>query len=572
MKNEITICVGGRQGEGIASLGTMLSQSLVDYGYHVFGYRNFSSRIKGGPSSYNLRISTTPIETNRKKIDILLALDQDAYSLHIDLLSQDALLITDDQLNANKLSLRKFGSDLSFPIIKKGKEFGNAIYGNTIALGILASILSLPEEIIKSNIIKQFSKNPKILEANLQAFKLGYHAISIEYKKRMAEPQKKDFSMITGNSALSLGFLAGGCKFMAAYPITPASEIMETMAKLLPSVGGTLIQAEDEIAAVTMAIGASYAGIRSITATSGPGLSLMSEAISLSGMAEVPLVVVDVQRAGPSTGMPTKQEQSDILTTLCSGHGDFPKIIISPGNPQECFYDAIRGLNLAEYYQCPVIILSDLKLGLSEYTARQPDYHSIKIERGSFIEQKVLDKRGESFFPRYAHTESGISPRAIPGQRNGIFYTTGVEHNEIGYSDTSDSARKKMQDKRLKKLMDIELDQSYNYRTAGSSILIIGLGSTKGILDEIFEAYKDKSFASVDILQLRVLAPFPRSIKKILDNYNKLVFIENNAGNQLYKLFRMHVNLSQEIYHFSKYDGTYINVDEVEEYIEGSVI
>lgn len=569
MSTDFNLCIGGQQGEGIASLGKILSLALNEYGYYVSGYRNFSSRIKGGPTSYYLRISNKIIESSVGKIDLLLAFDQEAIDNHLHLLSDNTIIITDQNFIAT-LPSKYF--HYSFPFEEKGVELGNKLYRNMVALGIISIIMSLPLDFISSQIKKQFSNKAKSTrELNLKAFYIGKN-LSIDTPNiNFSKPKKNKKTMvISGNHALSLGLITGGCRLMAAYPITPASEVMEFMAKNLPAFGGTIIQAEDEIAAITMAIGSSYAGMRSVTATSGPGLSLMSEAISLSGMAEIPIVIIDVQRAGPSTGMPTKQEQSDLDCALYTGHGEFPRIVLSPGNTEECFYDGINSLNLAEIYQCPVIVLSDLQLGLSEYSSKFPEYNSININRGKIKSQEELDKRDEDYFPRYSFTEDGISPRTIPGQRKGLFYTTGVEHNELGYTDTSPNTRKKMFDKRMRKLNNIELENSYNYNNTNSEILLIGYGSSKGILDEIFKKYEYKD-KSVDTIQLRVLSPFPKaSLNNILKNYKNIIFIENNFSSQLYNLFRRYLKMDQRIEIFNKYDGTFINIDEIISFIERS--
>ena len=569
MSFAFNLCIGGQQGEGVASMGKILSQSLNEFGYHIFGYRNFSSRIRGGPTSYHLNLSDEKIEATGEKIDLLLALDQEAIDNHIHLLSNDGLIIVDENFKAER-TLDHFV--FTYPFEKKGGELGNKLYGNMMAVGFVSKILSLPLDFIEFQVGKLFkNKSDTIRDSNLQALNLGYNLPTDTPKLNLPPPKRGGKNiLITGNQAVSLGLLAGGCKFMAAYPITPASEIMEYMAENIASLGGSIIQAEDEIAAVSMAIGGAYGGTRSMTATSGPGLSLMGEAISLSGMTETPVVIVNVQRAGPSTGMPTKQEQSDLDIALYSGHGEFPRIVISPGNPEEAFSDGILSLNLADIYQCPVIILSDFQLGQSEYSSPIPKYNSISIDRGKLVSQEELDKSQDNYFPRYQFVEDGISPRTLPGQEKGLFYTSGVEHNEFGYTDTSPEVRRKMFNKRMSKLKDVELDNSYNYNKANSNTLLIGYGSSKGVLDRIFNLYKDKK-NRIDTLQLRILSPFPKkSIEKILVNYNNLIFIENNYSSQLYNLFRRYLEMDQGIATFNKYDGNLITIDDIIIFLERS--
>lgn len=570
MSFTFNLCIGGQQGEGVASMGKILSQSLNEYGYYVFGYRNFSSRIKGGPTSYHLNISDERIEATKEKINLLLALDQQAIDNHTHLLADDGIIIVEELFQA-KITSNHFV--FTYPFEKKGAELGNKLYGNMMAIGLISKVLSLPLDYISFQVKRLFSnKSETIKNSNLVALNFGYNLPTKIPDLNLTSPNKKEKTiLITGNQAVSLGLIGGGCKFMAAYPITPASEIMEYMAENIGSVGGSIIQAEDEISAISMAIGASYSGTRSITATSGPGLSLMGEAISLSGMTETPVVIVNVQRAGPSTGMPTKQEQSDLDAALYSGHGEFPRIVLSPGNPEEAFHDGVLGLNLADIYQCPVIILSDFYLGQSEYSSPIPKYQSISIDRGKIVPQEELDKRDNIPFPRYGYSEDGISPRTLPGQEKGLFYTTGVEHNEIGFTNTTPEVRVKMFNKRMSKLKDVELDNSYIHNNINSHTLLIGYGSSKGVLDKIYSLYKDKE-NSVDTLQMRILFPFPKkSLIKIFEKYKNIVFIENNYTNQLYNLFRQYLEIKQEVATFNKYDGNLITIDDISNFLERSI-
>ena len=271
-----------------------------------------------------------------------------------------------------------------------------------------------------------------------------------------ADGQKRLFMI--GNDAIALGAIAGGCRFMAAYPITPASEIMEYLIKKLPALGGAVIQTEDEIAAATMAIGANYGGVRAITASAGPGLSLKMEAIGLSGMTETPLVIVDTQRGGPSTGLPTKQEQSDLMAMIYGTHGEIPKIVLAPSTVQEAFYDTAEAFNLAEEYQCPVIILSDLQLSLGKQTVEPLEFDKVEIRRGKLITEDLPEIENKGYFKRYEVTEDGVSPRVIPGVKNGIHHVTGVEHDETGKPSESAVNRNLQMDKRFRKVEKIKFD------------------------------------------------------------------------------------------------------------------
>ncbi len=270
----------------------------------------------------------------------------------------------------------------------------------------------------------------------------------------LEESDRKKRLYMIGNDAIALGAIAAGARLMAAYPITPSSEIMEYLIKSLPDFGGTVVQTEDEIAAISMVIGANFGGVRALTASAGPGLSLMTEAIGLSGMTETPAVIVDTQRGGPSTGLPTKQEQSDINAMIYGTHGEIPKIVIAPSTVEECFYDTIQAFNLADRYQCPVILLSDLALSLGKQTVEPLDYDRIQIDRGELVtdSEELKELENSELFKRYELTEEGISPRVLPGVKNGLHHVTGVEHDETGRPSELALNRKKMMEKRLRKL------------------------------------------------------------------------------------------------------------------------
>ena len=279
---------------------------------------------------------------------------------------------------------------------------------------------------------------------------------------------------------------------MAAYPITPSSEIMEYLIKRLPDFGGTVVQTEDEIAAISMVIGANFGGVRALTASAGPGLSLMTEAIGLSGMTETPAVIVDTQRGGPSTGLPTKQEQSDINAMIYGTHGEIPKIVIAPSTVEECFYDTIQAFNLADRYQCPVILLSDLALSLGKQTVEPLDYDRIQIDRGELVtdSEELKELENSELFKRYELTEEGISPRVLPGVKNGLHHVTGVEHDETGRPSELALNRKKMMEKRLRKLSQgIEFqDPVYIHaKHTQPDLLIVGINSTRGVIQEGME-------------------------------------------------------------------------------------
>jgi 2-oxoglutarate/2-oxoacid ferredoxin oxidoreductase subunit alpha len=375
-----------------------------------------------------------------------------------------------------------------------------------------------------------------------------------EFKLEEADGQQKLFMI--GNEAIGLGSIAAGCRLMSAYPITPASEIMEYLIKKLPKFGGTVIQTEDEIAAVTMAIGANYTGVRTMTASAGPGLSLMMEAIGLAGMTETPLVIVNTQRGGPSTGLPTKQEQSDLNAMVYGTHGEIPKIVIAPASIEDCFYDMIEAFNLAEQYQVPVIVMTDLQLSLGKQSCDPLDYNKIEISRGKMVHDAPALEGGE-LFKRYEFTEDGISPRVLPGEKGGLHHVTGVEHDEVGRPSESAVNRRRMMDKRLNKLNALEIRDALRIDAPVEKpdLLIVGMGSTGGTIDAAREKLKQDGITSNHIT-VRQIHPFPAdALKPYLESAKKVIVIENNATGQLAGQIKMYVGYSEKIESLLKYDG-----------------
>jgi len=373
-----------------------------------------------------------------------------------------------------------------------------------------------------------------------------------------ADPQKQLF--LIGNDAIALGAVAAGCRFMPAYPITPASEVMEYLIKKLPKLGGTVIQTEDEIAAITMAIGANFAGARSLTASAGPGLSLMMEAIGLAGITETPVVIVNTQRGGPSTGMPTKIEQSDVNAMIYGTHGDIPKVVITPSTVEECFYDAVEAFNIAEEYQLPVILMTDLTLSLGKQTVVPFDYSQVEIRRGKLlVGQELPEKEQNDLFKRYEVTEDGVSPRVIPGQKYGLHHVTGVEHDQTGRPSENAANRIQQMDKRMRKMEGV-LKMFKNPVTADAphndaDVLVVGINSTIGTIQEA-KGRLEKDGMKVNHAQIRLLHPFPaEEMKALVDKAKKVVVVEHNAQAQVTNLLKQHIGNAEKIESVLKYDG-----------------
>ncbi|RSK47828.1 2-oxoacid:acceptor oxidoreductase subunit alpha [Bacillus canaveralius] len=562
MINQLSWKVGGQQGEGIESTGEIFSIALNRLGYYLYGYRHFSSRIKGGHTNNKIRVSTTQVRAISDDLDILVAFDQETIDVNYKELHEKGVIIADSKFDPKQPEDTK-ATMYAVPFTEIATELGTSLMKNMVAIGATSAVLDLDIKVFEEVVQEIFGrKGQQVVDKNMEAIQAGYDYIkeklgaSIETMQLEKADGKKRMFMI-GNDAIALGALAAGCRFMAAYPITPASEIMEYLIKKLPPLGGTVIQTEDEIAAVTMAIGANYAGVRSITASAGPGLSLKMEAIGLSGITETPLVIVDTQRGGPSTGLPTKQEQSDLMAMIYGTHGEIPKIVLAPSTVQEAFYDTAEAFNLAEEYQCPVIILSDLQLSLGKQTVEPLEFDKVEIRRGKLANSELPEIENKGYFKRYEVTDDGVSPRVIPGMKNGIHHVTGVEHDETGKPSESSANRKAQMDKRFKKVEHIRFNTPV-YKNAPheeADLLIVGFNSTRGTIEEAI-ARLEKDGLKVNHAQVRLIHPFPTDeLLPLVKSAKKIAVVENNATGQLANILKMNVGHAEKVVKILKYDG-----------------
>lgn len=563
MISQLSWKIGGQQGEGVESTDRIFSTALNRLGYYLYGYRHFSSRIKGGHTNNKIRISTKPIRAISDDLDILVAFDQETIDLNAHELRPGGVIVADAKFSPTipeGVEARLF----AVPITAIAEELGTSLMKNMVASGASWALLGLSMDVFNKAVEEEFGrKGPAIVEKNIEAVRRGAEFVLEqaggpleEFKLADADGKMKLFMI--GNEALALGTLAAGCRLMSAYPITPASEIMEYLIKKLPKFGGTVVQTEDEIAAVTMAIGANYAGVRTMTASAGPGLSLMMEAIGLSGMTETPLVIVDTQRGGPSTGLPTKQEQSDIAALIYGTHGEIPKVVIAPSTIEECFYDMVEGFNIAEQYQVPVIIATDLQLSLGKQTCEQLDYDKIVINRGKLITDELPPTEDNKLFKRYEFTEDGVSPRVLPGMKHGIHHVTGVEHDQEGRPSESAVNRQKMMDKRLNKLNTLRITDAVkaDAPNANPDLLIVAMGSTGGTIEAARARLAEEGVKSNQVM-VRQMHPFPSDLlQPYLDAAKQVVVLENNATGQLANLIKLNIGAHDKIKNVLKYDGT----------------
>ena len=565
MPEQVSWKIGGQQGEGIESAGELLARGLMQSGFHLYGYRVFSSRIRGGHTNYNLRISSEPTAAIADRIDLLIALDQETIGLCAGELREEGLIIADAQFAATLPA----GSRLhliSAPLTEMAVQAGNAKMRNVVAVGLTAALLGQDSAGWQAPLQEAFeAKAGEVNEQNSRAFQAGWaygKTLAAERASLLQLPAgdgiRRDY--LTGNEAIAHGALAAGVRFMSAYPITPASEIMEIMVKALPERGGFMIQTEDEIAACMMAIGANYAGTRAFTATSGPGFSLMVESIGLAAMTETPLVVIDVQRGGPSTGLPSKHEQSDIAAACYATHGDAAKIVMVLDSAATAAQDTMEAFNLADEYQCPVILLSDMQLSSANQTLELMQVGAELIKRGKLIKAGELPELPKNqYYKRYQVTADGISPRVLPGTQNGIHHVTGLEHDETGRPAEATANRIAQAEKRQRKLTTVVERFSEPVRVetpnAQAQLLLITIGGATGAVTEAATRLRQDGI-TVNQAQIRLLQPFPSSLlQSLMDAAMQIVVVEHNATAQLASLIQAHCRHPRPICSVLKYDG-----------------
>ncbi|MEX3744391.1 2-oxoacid:acceptor oxidoreductase subunit alpha [Lysinibacillus xylanilyticus] len=563
MLHQLSWKVGGQQGEGIESTGEIFSMAMNRLGYFLYGYRHFSSRIKGGHTNNKITVRPTEVRSIADDLDILVAFDQETIDVNYKELTETGIILADSKFDPVKPEDSK-APLFAVPFTEVAAELGTSLMKNMVAIGATAALLNLEDEVFQNVVDDIFGKKgEEVVQKNMEAIARGHELMNELLGERVGEwalapaDGKRRMFMI-GNDAVALGALAAGTRFMAAYPITPASEIMEYLIKKLPKFGGAVIQTEDEIAAATMAIGANFGGVRSFTASAGPGLSLMMEAIGLSGMTEQPLVVVDTQRGGPSTGLPTKQEQSDLMAMLYGTHGEIPKVVIAPSTMEEAFFDTIQAFNIAEELQLPVILVTDLQLSLGKQSVEPFDYNKIEIRRGKIVSDNIEEAADKAYFKRFENTEDGISPRVLPGTLNGIHHVTGVEHDETGKPSEATGNRQVQMDKRFRKLAALKFDNPVysNAPHEDADILLVGFNSTRGAIEEVQERLNAQGM-KVNHAHIRLIHPFPSNeVAPLVAKAKKVIVVENNYTGQLANIMKMNVGGHDKIETITKYNGT----------------
>ena len=562
---DFVVRVAGENGENVLSVGDIMAQALARAGLNIYTFQNLPAEIKGGASMTQVRVSDGPIGAPGDQVDVLFAWNQENYELHSPVVRENGVILFDPaETTAGTLGYRR---EFAVPLTEiSQQQIGERRTKNVVAIGALSGLAGLSEELLETIMQQKFGRraNPRLMEMNFKALRAGYEfarsnlpldLIRVTGLRATDEPRM----IVTGNQAFYMGAIAAGLQYYAGYPITPASDIMEYLARHLPRVGGVVIQTEDEIAAICSCIGASFAGRKAMTATAGPGLSLMVEALGLASMQELPLVVVDVQRGGPSTGMPTKVEQSDLDLAVFGHHGDAPRIVLAPTTVEDMFFGAIDAFNLAEKYQTPVILLSDQHLSHRAEAIPVPELSKIHIEtRRAPTAEDLKD------YKRYELTPDHISPVAIPGEHSTTWVGTGLEHDEHAHIAASNSQMHiKMSNKRAEKIAQAA-DEPGMVRLFGDPAArfgVIGWGSSEGPLREAVDRLA-RNGVVVKALVARMVSPVPeKAIGEFLDGVDEVAVLELNQSGQFANLVQS--TFCRRVIRLNKYDGLPFRTEEI---------
>ena len=618
---DIDLIIGGPQGGGIDSAAQIVIRAFSIAGYEAYGIREYYSNIKGRHSYFHVRIKETPVRSLRYPVDLLVCLDYESPFVHMDDVSEKTKVLYDEDLINTKLDqvltmepetkkhvmdkLKADGFDTTlagainymkkkgatpYPVSFRSLVVGAlgpnkppARYANTLGASLAMALLGLPAEFTSRGIESVFGKKKEVVEDNEKIIKAGYDFVkshnNVNIKELPVRPAKDKY-ILTGNEAVGIGKVIGGLKLQTYYPITPAADesffleghdYFETSMgdeidkenEVLKNTGVVVVQAEDEISAIAMAISGAMTGTRTATGTSGPGFSLMAEAIGYAGINEVPVVVTLYQRGGPSTGLPTRNSQADLMFAINAGHGEFPKIVYSSGDVPEAIYDAVRVFNYAEKFQVPVIHILDKNLANSFFLVDKLDYGKVKIERWKLAED------GENI-ERFKFTDDGVSPMGLLGKN--IIWLTGDEHSELGHITEDPETRDAMMVKRMTKLQTIlkEIPEEEQVELIGdptADVTILSWGSNKGVILNVFEQLKSEGI-SANLVYVKLMNPFPaKLVSKYLSRAKVLIDLENNYTGQLATLVKQNCGIDVQNF-ILKYNGRHTTDDEVYEGIK----
>ncbi|QDX41447.1 2-oxoacid:acceptor oxidoreductase subunit alpha [Salarchaeum sp. JOR-1] len=576
MHEDLNWAIGGEAGDGIDSTGKIFAQALSRAGRHVFTSKDFASRIRGGYTAYKVRTSVDKVRSVVDRLDILIALTERTVDENLDELHDGSVIIYDgERTEFSDFEAPDDVTGLDVPLKSLAEDAGGAIMRNIVALGAVCEVAGFPIENLDESLEKKFGgKGEKIVENNKEAARLGADYVTEEFDLAFdfdLETTDNDYVLLNGDEAIGMGAIAAGCKFYAGYPITPATDVMTYLKGRIENFGGHVVQAEDELAAINMALGAARAGARSMTATSGPGIDLMTETFGLVATSETPLVITNVMRSGPSTGMPTKQEQGDLNQMLYGGHGEIPRFVLAPTTVAECFWKTIEAFNLAEKYQTPVYLTADLAMAVTEQTFDPEtfDMDAVEIDRGKVVDEDDISKwqNEKDQFKPHAVTADGVSPRAFPGTEGGVHMSTGLEHDELGRRTEDVDVRVEQVDKRQQKVTTAEEEEDFSYREFGnpdSDNLVISWGSNEGTLIEAMD-YLDQEDVDVRLLSVPYIFPRP-DLTEDVEEAEDVVVVECNATGQFADLVE-HDTLTR-VKRVNKYNGVQFKADELAEDIQ----
>lgn len=556
---DFTILVGGAAGQGMDTFANILEKSFKRSGFHIFTHSDYMSRVRGGHNFMQIRFSDKPISTYTKKVDIIFALNEETVDIHENKLKEDGIIILDKEISKDK-------NLLHLPLIETAKNLGNVRVSSTIGLGFILKYFGLPKDETEKIIRELF--NEKIADINIKALDKGYDLVDSKHKLETREDKS---ILINGNQAVALGAIAAGCRYYCGYPMTPSTGVLNYMSLKSEEMGIVIDQVEDEVAALNMALGASYAGVRAMTGSSGGGIALMAEAFSLAGIIETPVVVINVQRPGPATGLPTRTEQADLRFMIHLGHGEFPKMVISLRNGEDAFYQTARAFNLAEKYQIPVVLLSDQDLSEAMVTYDPFEFEKISIDR--YISDGEDIGEGQRY-KRYKYTEDGVSPRIIPGKiENQVVLVDSDEHDEYGNITESAEVRTKMVDKRAKKFENLkkEVEEPWLIGEEEPEHLIVAWGSLYGSVKEAVEKLNSEG-VSIGALVFGDIWPLPtEKLGKMYKKAKNLIAVEQNSTAQLDSLIREEM-LIKSNHKILKYDGRAFSGEEIYERLKEEVL
>lgn len=578
--------IGGPQGTGVDSSATLFARSCAAAGYWIYGRREYHSNIKGEHSYFQVRVKNTPVFCHTDPVHLLATFENSTAELHAFEVVADGAFIYDPKLtDPTKLDLKPgvllfplpFDTILEEMAATSGKTVTSlAIMKNTVAVAASAALCKMDISAIEEALKGLFTgSKAKLIPLNMQAATRAYELIQAhpdfdKFNYVLEEPTSKPAkgSRYILNAAIATGLakLKAGCRLQTYYSITPAVDECIYLEEL-SEYGLPVVQCEDEIAAVNMAIGGATTGMRASTSTSGPGFDLMTEGLGWAGINEVPVVVFNYQRGGPSTGLPTRHEQTDMLTCIFAGHGEYPRIVMCPGDATEQFYDSFNAFNYADRYQTPVIFISDKLLANNTVCVPKFDESKMIVDLGEmagtdakFDEDDIASALAK--FPRFKITESGISPRALPGMPGHIYWMTGDEHTEYGHITEDPPIRIPMQEKRMKKLdlaaAEIPLENQYQYHNPYNAtkpkISIISWGSTKGVIMDSLRVLKEEHNMDVDFFQIRLLSPFPtEAVREFLERSERVVVVESSYTGQItqYITMRTGIQIQHEVLKWS---------------------